>query len=90
MHAARTRIAGPPVDYDPAARPAGRHRLAASTCRPSLIVALVTVVLVKGIRESAGFNAAWWSIKLAAVLFVIVVGAFYVNPANWHPFAPYG
>jgi APA family basic amino acid/polyamine antiporter len=24
------------------------------------------------------------------VLFVIVVGAFYVNPANWHPFAPYG
>ena len=29
-------------------------------------------------------------IKLAAVLFVIVVGAFYVNPANWHPFAPYG
>ena len=28
--------------------------------------------------------------KLAAVFFVIVVGAFYVNPANWHPFAPYG
>jgi APA family basic amino acid/polyamine antiporter len=29
-------------------------------------------------------------VKLAAVLFVIGVGAFYVNPANWHPFAPYG
>jgi APA family basic amino acid/polyamine antiporter len=27
---------------------------------------------------------------VAIVLFVIVVGAFYVNPANWHPFAPYG
>jgi basic amino acid/polyamine antiporter, APA family len=24
------------------------------------------------------------------VMFVIAVGAFYVNPANWHPFAPYG
>jgi len=29
-------------------------------------------------------------IKVAAVLFVIGVGAFYVNTANWHPFAPYG
>ena len=29
-------------------------------------------------------------LKLAVVLFVIVVGAFYVNPANWTPFAPYG
>ena len=29
-------------------------------------------------------------VKLAIVLFVIVVGAFYVNPANWHPFAPFG
>ncbi len=27
-------------------------------------------------------------IKLAAVLFVIGVGAFYINPTNWHPFAP--
>ena len=47
-------------------------------------------MLVKGIQESAGFNAAMVAIKLAAVLFVIVVGAFYINPANWHPFAPYG
>ena len=29
-------------------------------------------------------------IKLAIVLLVIGVGAFYVNPANWHPFAPFG
>src|SRR5919201_792271 len=44
----------------------------------------------KGIKESAGFNAVMVGIKVAAVLFVICVGAFYVNPANWHPFAPYG
>jgi APA family basic amino acid/polyamine antiporter len=55
-----------------------------------LVVAVVTLVLVKGIQESAGFNALMVGIKVAAVLFVILVGAFYVNPANWEPFAPYG
>jgi APA family basic amino acid/polyamine antiporter len=55
-----------------------------------LIVGLITVVLVKGIQESAGFNALMVFIKVAAVLFVILVGAFYVNPANWGDFAPYG
>lgn len=55
-----------------------------------LIVLIVTIVLVKGIQESAGFNALMVAIKVAAVLFVILVGAFYVNPANWEPFAPYG
>ena len=54
-----------------------------------VIVAIVTIVLVKGIRESAGFNALMVGIKVAAVLFVIVVGARYVNPDNWTPFAPY-
>ena len=52
--------------------------------------AVVTAILVKGIQESASFNAAMVGLKVAAVLFVIVVGAFYVNPANWRPFAPYG
>jgi APA family basic amino acid/polyamine antiporter len=55
-----------------------------------LIVAAVSVVLVIGIKESATFNAAMVLLKVAIVLFVILVGAFYINPANWHPFAPYG
>ncbi|MCE9548306.1 MAG: amino acid permease [Planctomycetia bacterium] len=55
-----------------------------------LAVFVVTLVLVKGIKESAGFNAAMVLVKVAAVLFVIFVGAYYVNPANWRPFAPYG
>ncbi len=55
-----------------------------------VITAIVTVVLVRGIKESARFNAAMVIVKLAVVLFVIGVGAFYVDPANWHPFAPYG
>ncbi|HEV2844192.1 MAG TPA: amino acid permease [Thermoanaerobaculia bacterium] len=55
-----------------------------------LVVIVVTAVLVKGIQESASFNAGMVMIKVAAVLFVIGVGAFFVNPDNWHPFAPYG
>ncbi|HEU5182249.1 MAG TPA: amino acid permease [Candidatus Polarisedimenticolia bacterium] len=55
-----------------------------------LIVAIVTMVLVKGIHESANFNATMVMIKLAAVLFVIGVGVFFIDPANWHPFAPFG
>ncbi|HEV3456084.1 MAG TPA: amino acid permease [Thermoanaerobaculia bacterium] len=54
------------------------------------IVVLVTAVLVAGIRQSAGLNSTLVAIKVAAVLFVIGVGAFYVKTANWHPFAPYG
>ncbi len=55
-----------------------------------LISVIVTVILVKGIKESSRFNTIMVGIKLAVVLFVIVVGAFYVDPANWQPFAPYG
>src|SRR5205823_4453533 len=55
-----------------------------------VVVAIVTLILVKGIKESAGFNAVMVGIKVAAVLFVILVGAFYINPDNWEPFAPYG
>ncbi len=54
------------------------------------IVALITVILVIGIRESSAFNAIMVFIKLAILLFFIVVGAFYVKPENWQPFAPNG
>jgi len=55
-----------------------------------IIVAIITAVLVKGIHESASFNATMVGVKLAAVLFVIMVGAFFISPSNWVPFAPYG
>jgi APA family basic amino acid/polyamine antiporter len=58
---------------------------------PAVIISLIiTVILVKGIRESAGFNAIMVLLKVVVVLIVIGVGAFYVNPKNWHPFAPFG
>jgi APA family basic amino acid/polyamine antiporter len=55
-----------------------------------LIVFALTVLLVIGIKESARFNALMVIVKLSVVLFVIGVGAFYVNPENWKPFAPHG
>jgi len=82
-------INGPPITYDPAL---GRLVPTGSVINlPSLgIVVLVAAVLIIGIRESARLNAAMVGIKVAAVLFVIAVGAFFVRTANWHPFSPYG
>jgi basic amino acid/polyamine antiporter, APA family len=48
-----------------------------------LIMALATVVLVVGIRESASTNAVLVAVKLSVVVFVIAVGWAYVNPDNW-------
>ena len=78
-----------PFDYNP---DLGRIvSTAAVLDLPAIVITfIVTAILVKGIRESASFNAGIVMLKLCIVLFVIVAGAFYVNPANWHPFAPFG
>ena len=55
-----------------------------------LIVMGITLVLVRGIRESAGFNNWMVLLKLAIIGFFVVLGAFYVQPENWTPFAPNG
>ena len=58
---------------------------------PALLVVLaITAILVVGIRESARFNSAMVVLKLAVVLFVIVVGSFHIDRTNWQPFMPYG
>ena len=54
------------------------------------IVALLTWLLVIGIKESARFNNVIVVLKVIALLFFIGVGAAYVKPANWHPFFPGG
>jgi APA family basic amino acid/polyamine antiporter len=59
-----------------------------------LIVALVTMVLVLGIRESARFNAGMVIIKILVLLFFIVIALRFISPgemaANWVPFQPNG
>jgi basic amino acid/polyamine antiporter, APA family len=60
-----------------------------------LIVALITVVLVIGIRESANSNAAMVVLKIAVILFFCAVGATLIRTENWNNpalggFAPNG
>ena len=53
-----------------------------------IIIALVTVLLVIGIQESANANAAIVVVKVAVVILFIAAGVAYVNAANWQPFVP--
>src|SRR5579859_1065208 len=55
-----------------------------------LVVFVLTVLLVRGVRESAGANNIMVAIKIGAILVFLVVGGMLVNPGNWHPFAPAG
>jgi basic amino acid/polyamine antiporter, APA family len=58
------------------------------------IVALITIVLVWGIKESSNFNAVMVLIKIIVLLFFIGLALYYVSPAtmtqNWKPFQPQG
>jgi APA family basic amino acid/polyamine antiporter len=52
------------------------------------IIAVVTTLLVVGIKESASVNNVIVLIKLAVVILFIILAAPHVNPDNWHPFIP--
>ncbi len=55
-----------------------------------VVILMVTWLCYIGIKESARANAIMVAIKLVILLVVIVIGAGYVHPSNWHPFAPRG
>ncbi|OEC85366.1 MULTISPECIES: amino acid permease [Methanobacterium] len=55
-----------------------------------LIIALLTGILILGTKESARFNAVIVLINVSIILLFIIVGANFINPANYHPFMPYG
>jgi APA family basic amino acid/polyamine antiporter len=55
-----------------------------------LIIFILTVLLVRGVRESAKANNMMVAIKIGAILIFLVVGGALVNPGNWKPFAPSG
>jgi APA family basic amino acid/polyamine antiporter len=52
------------------------------------IIAIVTALLVVGIKESANVNNVIVFIKVAVVIIFIAGAAHAINPANWHPFIP--
>ncbi len=55
-----------------------------------LIVVLITYIVFIGIKESRSASNIMVIIKLAVIFLIIVLGAYYVNPVNWSPFAPNG
>ena len=55
-----------------------------------LIVLLLTVLLVRGIQESASANNVMVGVKIAAILIFITAALGYLHPGNWHPYAPHG
>jgi APA family basic amino acid/polyamine antiporter len=54
------------------------------------IVAMITIILVIGIRESSRANIAMVMVKLVILGFFVLIGFKYVKPSNWTPFAPNG
>jgi basic amino acid/polyamine antiporter, APA family len=55
-----------------------------------LIVFLITALVYIGIKETKKATNAMVILKVLVVIAVIVIGFFYVTPANWHPFLPNG
>ncbi len=58
---------------------------------PALAIVLaITMLIYRGVKETKNASNMMVGLKLIVVVLVIVVGAFYVNPNNWSPFAPNG
>jgi APA family basic amino acid/polyamine antiporter len=55
-----------------------------------LITLIITFLLTQGVKNSARFNSTVVIIKLAVIVLFIAIGAWYVKPANWSPFMPFG
>ncbi|MBD7968235.1 amino acid permease [Paenibacillus gallinarum] len=55
-----------------------------------IIILLICLLLTRGAKETARFNAFMVFVKIAVILIFVVVGAFYVKPDNWTPFIPFG
>jgi APA family basic amino acid/polyamine antiporter len=53
-----------------------------------LLVVLLGGIITFGIKESLRVNLVLVAVKLFIVLFVIIAGVFFIDPANWSPFIP--
>jgi APA family basic amino acid/polyamine antiporter len=72
------------------AAPEGFRYNAAFNVPAFLIVMFLTVILVRGIRESAETNNIMVMLKIAAIIAFVIAGANYVKTDNWTPFMPNG
>src|SRR5438046_6867662 len=53
-----------------------------------IIIAIITTLLVIGIKESANVNNVVVFVKVAVIQLFIIAAAHAIDPANWHPFIP--
>ncbi|WNM19516.1 amino acid permease [Flavobacterium capsici] len=53
-----------------------------------VIVSLLSLLLIRGTKESAGINNFLVVLKVAVVILFIVLGWSYINEANYHPYIP--
>lgn len=56
----------------------------------SAIILILMVLLIIGVKQSAKANNAMVFVKLITITVFIAIAVFNVNPANWHPFMPFG
>jgi len=54
------------------------------------IVFLLTLLLIKGVKESTRFASIMVGVNLFIITSFIVMGSFYIKPENWTPFLPNG
>ena len=55
-----------------------------------VVVMILTVLLVRGIKESASANTVMVGVKLTAILLFVFIASKYIHAENWHPFMPNG
>ncbi|KRM19648.1 amino acid transporter [Ligilactobacillus hayakitensis DSM 18933 = JCM 14209] len=55
-----------------------------------LIVLFIAFLLSRGVKDSVKLNNIMVYVKIAIIITFIVVGAFFVKPANWNPYLPFG
>ncbi|MEN6560501.1 MAG: amino acid permease [Acidobacteriota bacterium] len=80
-------LAEAPFAFDP--RTGAWTRTGALMNLPALLViALITLILVRGIKESATVNSIIVFLKIAIILVFIGAGIFFIKPSLWKPFIP--
>lgn len=55
-----------------------------------IITMIIAALLIGGVRESARVNAVMVIVKISVILLFILVAVFYIKPANYTPFLPFG
>lgn len=67
------------------------HKIPIAMNLPAMAIVLVlTLLLIKGVKESTRVASIMVGVNMFMIISFILVGAFYVKPENWTPFAPNG